>query len=90
MKKFLIAVMLVLSLAGCVSREEYTAQQESKSTIDQCLRNQIFQQCLATIPPGPQKTVYNDWNEVVSECASVSYSQSFRVRSQVKQECRSD
>ncbi|WEM34480.1 hypothetical protein [Xanthomonas phage X1] len=88
MKKFLIALMLVLSLGGCVSREEYIAEQESKTTNDQCLRNQIFQQCLATIPPGPQKTVYNDWNEVVSECSSVAYYQSLRVRSQVKPECR--
>ena len=37
---------------------------------DQCLRREIFQQCMKALPVGPQATKYNDWDEVVAECGA--------------------
>jgi hypothetical protein len=55
---------------------------------DQCLRREIFMQCLGTVPKGPDSTKYNDWDEVVSECENAAYYQSKRQRSRIKEECR--
>lgn len=43
---------------------------------DQGLRRQIFKECLQMLPKGPERTVYNDWAEVVSECESAAFYQS--------------
>ena len=45
---------------------------------DQELRHKYFIECLEKAPAGPISTHYNDWSEVVSECASASYYQSLR------------
>ena len=55
---------------------------------NQCLRAEIFKQCMAILPNGPVSTKYNDWNEVVSECASTAYHQSMRKPEAVPLECR--
>lgn len=54
---------------------------------DQCLRREIFQQCMKALPAGPQATKYNDWNEVVGECESVAYYQSRKKKTQITAEC---
>lgn len=54
---------------------------------DQCLRREIFMQCMKSLPAGPVETKYNDWDEVVAECATVSYYQSLRVKSQITAQC---
>lgn len=43
---------------------------------DQKVRQQIFKDCLATVPEGPRRTVSNDWAEVVDECGEQAYYQS--------------
>lgn len=43
---------------------------------DQVKRAEIFQACLKAVPPGPARTTYNDWAEVVNECADAAYYQS--------------
>ena len=57
---------------------------------DQCLRQEIFKQCVANIPKGPTHLTAsgNDWDEVVSSCESSAYGQSIRLTSQIKPECR--
>lgn len=54
---------------------------------DQCLRREIFQQCMKALPAGPQATKYNDWDEVVSQCESAAYYQSLRKKAHIKAEC---
>lgn len=75
----LFLMCLILStLAGC----------SEQSVPDQCMRRQIFKECMAALPVGPSATVNNDWSEVVSECQDTAYYQSIRKPSQIKQECR--
>ena len=54
---------------------------------DQCLRREIFQQCMKALPAGPQATKYNDWDEVVDKCESVAYYQSLKKKTQITAEC---
>lgn len=54
---------------------------------DQCLRREIFQQCMKALPAGPQATKYNDWDEVVSQCESAAYYQSLKKKTQITAEC---
>lgn len=75
----LILMPLVLLIGGC-------AEQSSN---DQCLRAELFQACMRSLPAGPTSTRYNDWDEVVSQCESVAYLQSKRLVSQIKPECKS-
>lgn len=40
-------------------------------TVDQKLRRELFFQCLAAVPKGPERTgTSNDWDEVISECGN--------------------
>lgn len=56
---------------------------------DQCLRAELFKQCMSILPKGPEHVVNsNDWDEVVNSCESVAYYQSVRAYSAIKQECR--
>lgn len=87
--KYALLLCAVL-LAGC---EYKTAQEvkESRQTVDQCLRREVFNQCLVSVPKGPEVAgKYNDWDEVVSECATSAYRISIRLREQVKPECRAE
>jgi len=74
------ASLLTAGLGGCNLPEVTQA--------DQCMRREIFMQCMAALPAGPKATMYNDWDEVVSQCESAAYYQSLRAKSQIKQECR--
>lgn len=64
MRYILIGLMFVLT--GC---------DQPVRQLDQNLRREIFKECMRLLPAGPQKTMYNDWAEVVSECESVAYYQ---------------
>lgn len=66
MKYFLLGIGL-LFLSGC---------QEGEWRMDNKLRAKLFQECLTLIPKGPERTVYNDWAEVVDSCESAARSQS--------------
>lgn len=79
----LAAPMLVLTLAGCQKPSEVVERGP-----DQCLRREIFKECLQVVPAGPQQTVTNDWSEVIDECQSTAYYQSIRHASQIKPECK--
>ncbi len=75
------ALAATLVLAGCdVPEKDWGA--------DQCLRIELFQQCLKALPAGPQSTQYNDWNEVVAQCQNAAYYQSLRKQEFIKKECR--
>ena len=54
---------------------------------DQCLRREIFQQCMKSLPAGPHATKYNDWDEVVGKCETVAYYQSLKKKTQISAEC---
>jgi len=41
-------------------------------TVDNKLRREIFNECLGNIPKGPERTVTNDWDEVIVECRKTS------------------
>lgn len=69
----------LLTMAGCSA---------DPAEVDQCLRREIFQQCLVNAPRGPERTVTNDWDEVVARCESAAYYQSIRRTSQITKECR--
>jgi hypothetical protein len=74
-----VFVVSLLVISGCG---------ESPKTRDQCLRTELFQQCLAAVPAGPTQSHYNDWSEVVDACESAASWQSMRSREFVKPECR--
>lgn len=82
MNKFYVVIMLAISIlfSGCTD--------EQKSGPDQCLRAQLFKDCMESLPAGPQETKYNDWAEVVEECNDTAYYQSIRPFSVIKKECR--
>lgn len=84
MKRILL-IIAVLTLSGCSVEHS-----ESRTVIDQCLRSQLFDRCVKTIPSGPLATRYNDWDEVIEVCGNQARSQSVRLREVVKLECRAD
>jgi hypothetical protein len=76
--------LLSVGLGGC-------APEDRKIIVDQCLRNEIFQQCMKILPRGPRTTgMSNDWDEVVKECGEQGFYQSKRKREFVKPECQAE
>lgn len=74
---------LALLLAGCEINTAPTPMP------DQCLRAQLFDQCMKNIPKGPERTAgSNDWDEVVDSCQQASYYQPLRAAESIKKECR--
>ena len=74
------ASLLTAGLGGCAN--------EDPQKPDQCMRREIFMQCMAALPAGPQATRYNDWDEVVGKCENAAYFQSLRRKSGIKPECQ--
>lgn len=62
MKRYIITLIAAIFLTGC---DNPNRQPE---VVDQALRQQIFMECLRTVPQGPKTTVNNDWAEVVEQC----------------------
>lgn len=61
-------IFAVMALAGC------DAFKPMQPVTDQVLRREIFFQCLAALPKGPERVSNsNDWDEVVSECGKQAY-----------------
>lgn len=79
--KLLTVIPIALLITGCDYPERSWGP-------DQCLRQELFKQCLAALPAGPVSTEYNDWDEVVSKCETSSYYQSLRSTEYIKLECR--
>ena len=84
----LAALALVAALVGCDTRKQEVAQRTE--AYDQCVRAELFQACLATVPAGPQAAKYNDWDEVVSECGTQARTMSVRPVKAIKEGCRAD
>lgn len=85
MKYALIAALL---LSGCEVQTPGYDQPIRVSGPDQCLRAELFQQCLKNAPAGPAVTgKYNDWDEVVDSCEDAAYRQAWRPLSAIKPEC---
>ncbi len=81
--KTLLILALAFSLVGCGPNTN-----RIDTVTNQCIRAELFQKCLASVPKGPEVVgKYNDWDEVVSECASTSYRQAKRLRASVPSEC---
>lgn len=84
MKPTLLAPLLLSGcavLAGC--------EKPTPVVMDQCMRREIFSQCMAALPKGPERIAGgNDWDEVVNACESAAYYQSKRELPYVKPECR--
>jgi hypothetical protein len=76
--EFVFAVSLPL-MAGCDSATQIVT--------DQCLRAELFKQCMASLPPGPVQSHYSDWDEVVDSCENAAYWQAKRQIVYVKSEC---
>lgn len=76
------SMICLFSLLGCSG--------ERANQPDQCLRQEIFKQCMASLPSGPQSITAagNDWDEVVKSCDSTAHYQSIRTTQTIKQECR--
>lgn len=83
--RFLILSCNLLVLAACTDVAPPPAE---RAVYDQCLRAELFQECLKALPAGPLATKYNDWDEVVSECRTTAKNLSLRKAKTVKEECR--
>jgi hypothetical protein len=79
-----VAALVLIFTASCGSLNE------EKPIYDQCLRTQLFNECLERLPPGPQTVEYNDWSEVVDSCANTAATRSVRLKHLVKPECRGE
>jgi hypothetical protein len=80
--RYAIALISV-ALVGC-EQNQFIAPEP-----DQCLRAELFRQCMQALPKGPERTHNsNDWDEVVGECSSAAYYQSLRKIEQIKPECQ--
>lgn len=75
------ASLLTVGLGGCDPTDPVLT--------DQCLRQELFKQCMSRLPKGPERVgaAANDWQEVVAECGSQAYYQAKRKASSIKPEC---
>ena len=78
-------IMLSLLLAAC-SKDDKPFIDERVA--NQCLRRELFNECMKMLPAGPLATKYNDWDEVVAECGSQAYYMSHRKESTIPPGCR--
>jgi hypothetical protein len=65
MKKIYFVICILFSIG-------FTSCTFPKCTVDNKLRREIFNECLKNIPKGPERTVTNDWDEVIVECRNTS------------------
>lgn len=79
--KTLILSLVLVGVVGC-------EPMPPKTQSDQCMRAELFKQCMKELPAGPLATHYNDWDEVVAQCDQTAYYQSMRATTAIKPECR--
>jgi len=84
--KYMLIVLVAVTITACDVKE--MVDPDLSPTVDQCLREQLFQSCMAALPAGPQSVKYNDWDEVVDSCRDSAYYGSKRQKRFVKPECR--
>lgn len=68
--KCLLFAGMALGLAAC---DGLPARTREVLIVDQELRAALFDQCLKNLPAGPQRTQYNDWDEVITACGNQAY-----------------
>ncbi len=78
-------LLSALSLSACSAESPSLV---STTTVDQCLRTELFKACMSALPAGPVSTQYSDWDEVVDSCGSQAYYQALRQTATIKPECR--
>ncbi len=61
---------------------------DSAHDIDRCLNREVFNECMASLPAGPERTHYNDWAEVVEACGNRAWSHSYRLKRDIPAGCR--
>jgi hypothetical protein len=85
-----VLILLLWGLAGALvgCSESSPNSTPDKIVNNQCLRVELFQQCMKNLPAGPNATMYNDWDEVVSQCETAAYYQAKRPMFSVPRECR--
>ena len=76
MRKLALAGLLLL--AAC----------DDMQVPNQCIRREVFKECMAALPKGPEVTRYNDWNEVVESCGDQARNMSYRSLSSIPKECK--
>jgi hypothetical protein len=76
MRKLMFASLLLL--AAC----------DDMQMPNQCIRREVFKECMAALPKGPEVTHYNDWNEVVESCNEVARNISYRTYGSIPKECK--
>ena len=81
--KILLSLFMLFILAACQPKQIL-----DPNIPDQCLRRELFNECMKSLPSGPVATHYNDWDDVVSECRAYAWSVSVRLQSVVKKECQ--
>lgn len=75
MKKYW-GLCLCGSLAICFFTVFFYAMikcEQSRPQPDLVLQREIFNECMRNLPEGPKSTVYNDWDEIISECRLTAY-----------------
>lgn len=73
MRKAIIIIGALFALSGC---SDVLPKPSPEWQPNQAKRQEFFLACMNALPAGPQKTQYNDWDEVVEACQSASYYQS--------------
>jgi hypothetical protein len=90
MIKLIFTLITIAFLSGCdLSQNQAPVD---KTISNQCIRAELFKQCMSMIPVGPSTLVdtKNNWSDVVSECGTQSYYQSLRAKSKIPVECRTE
>ena len=88
-KKSLIGLSMLTAGLGISGCEPASDMVRKAVLIDQCMRIELTQKCLAQVPKGPTHIVgSNDWAEVIEQCDSNAMYQSYRKREFVKPECQ--
>lgn len=80
-------ILIPLLLVAACSKNDISKTLEQQVP-DQCLRRELFNECMKSLPAGPVATHYNDWDDVVSECRAYAWSASVRYDSVIKKECQ--
>ena len=81
--KIILMALAITILSGCTESME-----ADRVVRDQCLRREIFKECMSLLPKGPTVIgTSNDWDEVVSACESVAAYQALRKNKFIKPEC---
>jgi hypothetical protein len=62
---------VALMLTGCIEQRAWRS--------DPADRQRVFRECMAALPKGPERTVYNDWAEVVDSCDQAAYDQTRKL-----------